>query len=79
METRRYPSVSDLREPLDYAMVAVGERFDAEKAELLCLPIEDTEHAFEREMKKRKIEKRCPQLAVFFARSSHIRDLRTYL
>jgi hypothetical protein len=56
---------ADLREPLDYATVAIGESFNAEKAHLLCLPIEDSEQAFEREMKKRKIERRCPQLAAF--------------
>ena len=56
---------SDLREPLDYATVAVGESLHAKKAEFLCLPIEDTAEAFEREMKKRKIERHCPELATF--------------
>jgi hypothetical protein len=55
--------VSDLRDPLDYATVAVGKSLKAEKAEILCMPIEDTKQAFEREMKNRKIERRCPQLA----------------
>jgi hypothetical protein len=56
---------SHCRPPLDYAMVAVGRELRAEKADLFGMPIEPTEERFESEMKKRKIEGRCPDLGRF--------------